>query len=994
MATKTSVTPKIPGKKAKTSSPNKSSKQQSTKKTTRIPSKPGNALHIVGIGASAGGLEALTTFFKAMPSDSGIGFVVVVHLDPSHTSILPELLQKTTSMVVSHAIEKAEVEANHVYIIPPNKEMHILHGRLQLLDQIRDSGLRLPIDTFLRSLAMDQEDKAIGIILSGTGTDGTLGIKAIKGETGMVMVQEESSAKYDGMPHSAISTGLADYILSPEKMPVKLISFCGHSATVKPLLKPSTNAPLPGSLQKVFAIIRSNAGHDFSLYKLASIQRRIQRRMVVHQVDSLAHYVQLLQESKLEVNLLVNELLIGVTHFFRDTEAFLKLQEVLEEKIIPTHSGSGPVRVWIPGCSTGEEAYSVAILFEESILKLDKDIPIQIFATDIDEDAIHFARSGRFTESIAADIDEKILAKYFSLEDTGHFRVKKHIREKIVFAQQNVIKDPPFTRLDLLSCRNLLIYFKVELQAKLLPIFHYSLKPDGILFLGSSETVGVHSRLFHPIEKKWKLYQRHDQDDSKLRIKIPESVPSLLPEIKQTLISEQAPNAEFDVIKLVESILKQSKAPPCAIINGDGDIIYIHGHTGKYLEAAEGRLTFSILSMIRPALRNALQSALSKAQTHQLEVSVSGLSLETGGQTTGLDLKVKPIKDIVGQQGLMMVTFIETDIKTQSQPKGSKKKLTQENTKSAKILEQELIQTRSSLQSTIEEYETAIEDLKSTNEELQSTNEELQSTNEELETSKEELQSLNEESSTVNSELLSTVSELNIINDDMSNLMDSTEIAMFFLDADLQIRRFTPRAREIFPLTQKDIQRPLQDLACSLVETDLVAASQRVMENLLPYETQAMTRDGNHYMLRIRPYRTNKNKIDGVVITFENISSLRKLEKYAENIIDTVRQPLLVLNAKLQVVTLNPSFERVFKSDSASSQGIHIYQLMGGQWDIPVLRKLLENILPEKTTVEAFKIEHLFKDGGKRTLLINARQLEQGAESEPLILLAVDELNQ
>ena len=563
-------------------------------------------LPIVGIGASAGGLEALTALFKAMPADTGIGFVVVVHLDPSHISILPDLLQKATSMLVSHAKDGIQVQANQVYIIPPNKEMQILNGQLQLMDQIRDGGLRLPIDTFLRSLALDQENKAIGIILSGTGTDGTLGIKAIKGEAGLVVVQDDVSAKYDGMPHSAISTGLADYILPPEKIPEKLISYCTRLGSRVALPATIDKGPLPNALLKIFTLIRGKTGHDFSLYKLASIHRRIQRRMAVHQLGTLSHYVHLLQDSNLEVDLLVKELLIGVTHFFRDSQAFLELQRIIEEQIIPNHSGSDPVRVWIPGCSTGEEAYSVAILFQESLQKLELEIPIQIFATDIDEVAINFARTGRFSKNITADIPKELLPKYFEKEDTGYYRVKKNIREKIVFAQHNLIKDPPFTRLDLLCCRNLLIYFKAELQLKVMPIFHYSLKSRGVLFLGSSETVGIHSTLFQPIQKKYKIYERQDEGGSQARIVIPVTLPPIIPEVKLPSNPEQIVNQKIDVIQVVEAILKQFDAPPCAIINGDADIIYIHGHTGKYLEAAEGRFNFNIVSMIRPALRKGL----------------------------------------------------------------------------------------------------------------------------------------------------------------------------------------------------------------------------------------------------------------------------------------------------------------------------------------------------------------------------------------------------
>ena len=836
---------------------------------------------IVGIGASAGGLEALETFLKAMPIDAGIGIVLVVHLDPTHISILPELLQKHTKMPVCQVEDGMRVKQDHVYVIPPNRSLTILHGALHLMELPQPRGANLPIDSFFRSLAQDQERHAVCIILSGTGTDGTLGVKAIKGGVGMVMVQDEKSAKYEGMPRSAVATGLADYVLSPEKMPEQLVRYTRHATRRAGARIAPVEGPVPQALQKIFVILRSRTEHDFSLYKTNTICRRIERRMNVHQIDDISDYVGYLQESDSEASILFKELLIGVTSFFRDPEAF----QALQTKVLPKMLGAKPddyaVRVWVPACASGEEAYSIAMVLHECMEEIGRHFHVQIFGTDLDEGAVDIGRAGLYPQSIAVDVGPERLKRYFTKEEDGQYRVSKLIRETLVFAPQNVIKDPPFTKLDLLSCRNLLIYLAPELQRKLLPIFHYGLKPDGILFLGSSETIGPSADLFAVSNKKWKLFRRKASASAAHPV-LDFPAQQVSYEARYLEVSGTVQKAEaLSALQLVETILRQSDTPPCAIINDAGDTVYIHGRTGRFLEPPEGKASVSIVEMARPGLRGELAAAIRQVTTHKQEVVNRGLQVDGNGDSLTLDLTVKPILEQTAMRGLMMVVFEESVAPAKRARRRPKPAADKRGGRTADELERDLRHTRENLQTTIEELETSNEELKSTNEELQSTNEELQSTNEELETSKEELQSLNEESATVNTELQARIDELSKANDDMKNLLDSTEIAAIFMDTDLQIRRFTPRATEIIPLTAADAGRPIQHLASMLLDTDLAECGQQVLTDLAVRESEVESRDDRTYIMRVRPYRTVANVIDGVVITFEEISE-RKLAERAQ----------------------------------------------------------------------------------------------------------------
>ena len=872
--------PKQPDSNSKpsASSKNKALEQPEEPQSNSTETLSGSGFPIVAIGASAGGLEAFEAFFNAMPSESGIAFVLIAHLDPSHVSLLPELLQKHTEMPVHQVQDGVQVTPNNVYVIPPNKQLTIFNGALVLLELAQPRASSLPIDSFFRSLATDQNNHAIGIILSGTGTDGTLGVKAIKGGIGMVMVQDEASAKFDGMPHSAISTGLVDYVLPPDQMPRQLIKYTRHAAfngerVITPMETSSLNA-----LQKIYIALHSKTDHDFSLYKKNTICRRIERRMNVHQIDDIEDYARYIQESEREVSILFKELLIGVTNFFRDAAAFDALRDEYLPNMLASKANDYTIRVWVTACSTGEEAYSLAIILQECMNHMNRHFNVQIFGTDIDEAAISIARSGIYPQSIEADVSVSRLNRYFNKEEDGRYRIKKTIREMLVFAPQNVIKDPPFTKLDILSCRNLLIYLGSELQKKLLPVFHYSLKPDGILFLGSSETIGQSADLYHLLDKKWKIFNRlHSSQSNRPVLNYPASSPVV--EQTQPMFSDKIRKAEeISVLQLVESILQQSNMPPCAIIDDASNVIYIHGRIGSYLEPAEGRINYNILEMAREVLRPSLNNAIHKVTLHKQEVVQKDLPVEVGGKIIYINLTVKPILEQTTVHGLMVVLFEETTGQsTKPKPKSASNKK-RPTGKSVEDIERELQLTRENLQTTIEDLETSNEELKSTNEELQSTNEELQSTNEEMETSKEELQSLNEESTTVNAELQSRIDELSKANDDMKNLLDSTNIATIFLDTELCIRRFTPKALDIIPLSATDAGRPIKHFASNLVDVDLDQYGREVLLDLVVQEEEVKSQNGEYFKLKIRPYRTTNNVIDGVTITLEDITQSKSLD--------------------------------------------------------------------------------------------------------------------
>jgi two-component system CheB/CheR fusion protein len=960
--------------------------------------QPDNSFYVVGIGASAGGLEALERFFENMPDSLGMAFIVVSHLDPTHVSIMPELIQKSTKMKLYPAEDGMIVKPNHVYVAPANRDIAILHGTIQLIEPAQAHGFRLPIDFFFKSLSQDLGEKAICIILSGMASDGTAGLKAVKSELGMVIVQDPNSAKFDGMPTSAIKTGLADYILPPEAMPDQLIKYSLHKVKGILIDKSIPEGKIPDTFQKIFILLRNHTGHDFSLYKQNTISRRVERRMSVSQMDSIPNYIRLLQENPGEIDSLFKELLIGVTNFFRDPESFEKLKSILTE-LVKSKPEDGKIRIWVPGCSTGEEAYSIAIILRECMNKAKKHLNVQIFATDIDSEAIEKARIGTFS-GIQPDVNKTRLKNFFT-SSGDVFHIKKEIREMMVFAPQSVIKDPPFTRLDLISCRNLLIYFHAELQKKIIPIFHYSLLPNGILFLGSSETIGGFVDLFSMLDKKWKFYKRRDSIYSvQPFIDFP-----LSHSIEKTYETPMKTNEVKNITQLAEKVILQNYSPDCVIITGNGDIVYIHGKTGRYLELTDGEAKMNIFEMARIGLKQELPALIRKVSSARKGLTSEGIKIKPNGKTLLINLTVTPIKEPSEMRGFFLILFEEV----LQQKKDSTNKKVHYDKKSEKIIkdiEHELKITKENLRSTIEALETSNEELKSTNEELQSTNEEMQSSNEELETSKEELQSLNEELITVNTELQNKNDELSGINNDMKNLLDSIDIPTIFLDRNLLIKRFTSHATKVVNLISSDIGRPINHMSTNIQYDKLVEDATEVLRTLIRKEVEVQTKDGTWYQMRILPYRTSKNVIDGLVVTFTHIHKIKvayeeiqKLnqeiqlaQEYSNNIIDTVRDSLLILGKDLKVLSANRSFYKMFNTVSEKTVGKFVYDLQDNNWDIPELRKLLEEIIPESSFFEDYEVEYNFKDG-KRKLLLNAREIFQGDKESQLILLAIQTKN-
>jgi two-component system CheB/CheR fusion protein len=784
---------------------------------------------IVGIGASAGGLAAFDNFFSAISDDTnpGVAFVVLQHLDPTHKSMLTELIGRYTRMPVYEVKDGMVVQPNCVYVIPPNRDMIIESGTLQLQEPAESRGFRLPINLFFRSLALSKLELSIGIILSGTGEDGTLGARAIKDEGGMVMVQSPESSEYDGMPSSAIAAGVADYILPPAAMPAQLIAYVNQSIGKIPHVVPKAEE----TIKKVFNLIHAKTSHDFSDYKQNTVNRRIERRMAITNVSSLDEYVRYLEQNPAEVDALFQDLLIGVTSFFRNPTAF----EVLKEKVIPNlFTGKPPnseIRIWVPGCSTGEEAYSIGILLKEQMEMLKKDFKVQIFATDIDSRAIVKARTGVFSSTISIDLSPERLKRFFTQDSSGNYHIQKKIRDMIVFSEQDIIKDPPFSKLALLSCRNVLIYMDRKLQKKLIPLFHYALNKDGFLFLGPSETLGEFENLFETVDRKSKLFRKKDVSSGHLLIGT--FIPPRL-EIKETKKSViKAPvESKPQLRKLTEQILLQDYAPVGVLVNHRGDILYIHGRTGMYLEPAPGVAgPNNILKMAREGLRQDLIMALHIAVVRKEPVFRSGLRVKTNGDFTTVNLALRPMatgSDEADGQDLFMVTIEEAKTSEQGQlgkdiaigaSEGAGEKSMDVD---AHILElkRELQIKEENLKASNEELETSNEELKSSNEEMQSINEELQSTNEELETSKEELQSINEELTTVNTELQNKVVDLSQAIDDMNNLLAGTGIGTIFVDQQLKITRFTPQVTQVINLIPTDVGRPVGHIVSNLLGYD------------------------------------------------------------------------------------------------------------------------------------------------------------------------------
>jgi two-component system, chemotaxis family, CheB/CheR fusion protein len=959
----------------------------------------GKPFPIVGIGASAGGFEAFSEFLKALSGDTGMAFVMVQHLDPNHKSQLTELLGRSSAVPVVEAKNNVNVEQNRVYVIPANARITIQGGRLRVAPRKEDELPPMPVDAFFRSLAAEQQDRAIGIVLSGTGTDGTLGIEAIKGEGGITFAQHEGSAKYYGMPGSAIGSRNVDFVLTPEGMAAELNRISQHPylrrderRTEKTAQETKSDQAVKGNekeMGQLFSLLQSRTGVDFTLYKRSTLKRRIVRQMILHRVDSLGKYLSYLEKQPREVNNLFNDLLISVTSFFRDAEAFQILKRIVLPKLMRAHPDDSPLRFWVCGCSTGEEAYSMAIAVAEFFERTRTHRHVQIFASDISDNGISKARAGIYPENIVQDVSPERLRRFFSKAD-GHYQVNKSIRDMVVFARQNVIVDPPFSNLDMITCRNVLIYLDAMLQRKIMPMFHYALRANGFLMLGNSETVGASSDLFSVVNKKHKIYAKKHSYTRPSFV----SARKAAQEVGGGHRTAQPANAEVrppDLQALLDKMLLRDFTPATVVVSEDLEVLHFRGRTGDYLEHSAGAASLNLLRMVRESLVIDLRAALTKATKSDEHVRHTA-HVRRDGTVSEVIIEVVPFRPGPERDRFFLVIFRDAGgaVAEPRRGKAANSDSAHDGGSVAK-LRSELATTRESLQTIIAEQETNNEELKSANEEIQSSNEELQSTNEELETAKEELQSTNEELTTLNEELQTRNSELGQAINDLTNLLASINVAILMLGEDLTIRRYTPMAERLFSLIPSDLGRRLSDLNRSILIPDLDENVSKVITNLTAVERDVQDRDGRWYSLRIRPYRTRENRIEGVVIMLVDIDHLKRA---LDLVLATAKEPLITLGADLKVRKANESFYRAFHMRAEETEGRFLYEAGSGQWNTAELRKLLEEVLPKSKEIRDFPMEAIFPEIGKRHLLINAFRFHDEGWGLQMILMAIEDVTQ
>jgi two-component system, chemotaxis family, CheB/CheR fusion protein len=831
---------------------------------------------VAGIGASAGGLDAFKSLFTAMPVDSGVAFVLIPHLDPTHESLMVALISRYTKMPVIEATEGMVVEGNRVYILPPNKYMTISDGVLRLTGPVTRGGLQTSIDLFLRSLANDKQDKAICIILSGTGSHGSLGLKAVKASGGMAIVQDPNQAEYPRMPESAIATGLADYVLPVEQMPEALSKYVQHYY-VKGAETSPDRAEVPDYLSQILAHLRTHTKLDFRYYRKKMLTRRIERRMSLSHFNDIADYLALLRDHPDELKLLARDLLISVTSFFRDPEAFQTVETEVIGPLVRGKDPDAPLRAWSAGCDTGEEPSSLGMLLLERLAAAQKCCPVQIFATDVDEDALEVARQGTYPESISADVSPDRLGHFFTHMVDGSSRIGKPLRETVIFARQNLITDAPFSQLDIVVCRNVLIYLEPEIQAKVIALLHFSLNEGGYLFLGPSETIGQHIDLFEPVSKKWRIYRRIGASrPQRLETPIAAALDPLVPVRRLTPPSRARPISFAD---MTHRVLLDQFAPPAVLINRKRDILYFFGPTDRYLAVPAGEPTQDLIMMARKGLRTKLRWAIDKVVSRRGPVTLSA-EVERNGHYHSVIVTIRAVQGPHGADGLLLVTFQDSD--SDLLPARPPETVAEESV--VRQLEYELTATKEDLQSTIEELVSSNEELKASNEEIMSMNEELQSANEELETSKEELQSLNEELITVNNQLQDKLKELEAADHDVANLLNCTEVGIVFLDNQFRIKRYTSPATRLFNLIATDLDRPISDIAPKFPGSGLRQDVAHVLRTLSPQERHVRTSDGRWWIQRITLYRTLDNQVEGVVLTFTDVSQLKRADEQARRL--------------------------------------------------------------------------------------------------------------
>ncbi|WP_414544177.1 chemotaxis protein CheB [Nostoc sp. CCY0012] len=962
---------------------------------------------IVGIAASAGGLEAFTQLLSHLLTDTGMAFVLIQHLDPNHKSLLSEILARTTKMPVIEVQDGMTVEPNKVYIIPPNTKMMLSAGVLQLTPREKVQGKYMPGDAFFTSLAADRGHKAIAVVLSGADGDGSLGLKAIKAAGGVTFAQCEDTAKFDSMPNTAVATGNVDFVLPPQKIAEELVNL-SRNPFIANSLPPIAVEKLPeqgDALATIFVLLRSQTGVDFSHYKPNTLDRRIQRRMLLYKLERLEDYAQYLQENPSEVKALYEEILIHVTHFFRDPEAF----EVLKERVFPTiienKSAELPIRIWVAGCSTGEEVYSIAISLLEFLSNKVTSPPIQIFATDISEIAIDKARTGIYAENQMVEVSSESRRRFFNALEGGRYQINKAVRELCVFARQDLGSDPPFSNLDLISCRNVLIYLDETLQKRILPIFHYSLNPTGFLLLGTSESTGKYSDWFTLIDKKYKIYNKKLTAIRPTFSFITSNYPIV--KVNESKPTDENPSDEFDLEKKTDQLILNRYAPVGVVINDKMDVLQFRGEIDLYLKLVPGKPSLNLFKMVREGLLIELRATIYQAQRQKILVRREGLRIEEGDLAKIINLEVIPFDPGTGEELYFLVLFesappIINNPSTVNPESEEQSDLAQEIVQLRLELAtaiKERTATQEYLQAVIQEQEHINQDLKVANEEILSSNEELQSTNEELETAKEEIQATNEELNTTNEELRSRNLELHQVNNDLTNLLASINIPILILTLDLRIRRFTPMAQRLFNLILTDAGRPLSDIRANLDVPELETLILEVLDTLSIKELEVQTLGGHWYNLRIRPYRTTENKIDGVVLVLIDIdvlkrsaATLEQARNYAEGIVETVQVPLIVLDSDFRVNKANRSFYETFQVSPSETAESLIFELGNGQWNLPGLRSRLEDILANDTSINNWEVEHSFERIGEKTMLLNGWKIIEQGESQ-MILLAIEDIS-
>ncbi len=949
----------------------------------------GGGFPIAGIGMSAGGLEVATTFFNAMPADSGIGFVVIQHLDPTRNSMLAELLGRETKMPVVQVEDGMRVEPNRVHVIVPAKTLLIEGGVLRLVDPEEPRGHRHPIDRFFTALAQDQKEKAIAIVLTGAGSNGTAGLQDIKQSGGMALAQDPQTARFDSMPRHAIASDAIDYVLTPERMPEALISYVRHSY-VQNRDPDTVGDGSTTELTDVLGFLRVATDHDFRQYKRNTLTRRISRRMSLARMEKLDEYLALLRGDPDEVTALCKDLLINVTALFRDADAWDALNHDVIEPLVDKAEPSSTLRVWVPACSTGEEAYTIAMLLAERIEASKKGLDVKIFATDAGDHNLSAARKALFPASMVESLSSERLERFFDKGGDDTYRIKPAIRESVLFAPQNLLQDPPYSRMDLVSCRNLLIYLEPEAQDHVLSLAHFALREGGYLFLGSAESVGKRDHLFTTVSKRWRIYRRMGPPRSA-------AIDFADWPKRDDLLATPVPPPKLGDIATAS--LLANFAPASVLIDRNYRVLHFHGGTDEFLAQPTGAPTLDLLALGREGLRLTIRGAVRKT-IESGEATVLHANPRYGEKAKSVRITASPVAGGKDVDDLILVSFAhESDVSlpvTQDQVQTIPEAGTP-----GRDLEEELRAAREEMRGTVEQFETTNEELTAANEEITSVNEELQATNEELEASKEELQSLNEELDTVNSQLERKVAELEESGDDLRNLLMGNEVATIFLDTTMRIKWFTPAVQSLFDLIDGDIGRPIANFSQKFVNGALVEKAKAAVERLETFEQEVRADSGRDYRLRVLPYRTRDNRIGGAVATFIDITDLKATQAetaeardYAEAIIETVRDPLLVLDADLRVRSANPAFYRMFQTAAADAEGQLVYDLGNKRWNLPELRRLLEEIIPQQGQTNEFEVELAVPERGRRCVLLNARRIDGDARRPELVLLALEDITE